>query len=92
MGKNTGYRIPAEIFGTWPSSGINLEFTCRAFHTCQRVPVNVVRRCPARNSYNVISRQVQGLPLDLILQDGVDAAVRDGLLPGVGQSHGPHEA
>ena len=26
-GKNTGYRIPAEIFGTWPTSGFRSHLT-----------------------------------------------------------------
>jgi len=55
-------------------------------------PVDVVGRGPAGHSDDVVPGQVDGLPLDLVLQDGVDPAVQDRVLVGIKHLHGPNES
>jgi len=56
---------------------------------CQAV--DVIGTCTARHSYNVVPGQVQRLPLDLVLQDGVYATVEQRVLVWVVHCHGPDE-
>ena len=54
--------------------------------------VDVVGRGSAGHPDDVVPGQVDGLPLDLVLQDGVDPAVQDGVLVRIKHLHGPNES
>jgi len=55
-------------------------------------PVDVVGRGPARDPDDVVTRQVDGLPLDLVLQDSVDTAVQHRVLIRIEHFHGPDKS
>ncbi len=58
----------------------------------ERQLVNVEGRGSARDSDNVVASQVDLLPLHLVLEDSVNAAVEDAALRLVARPQGPHKA
>ena len=54
--------------------------------------VDVVGRGPAGHPHDVVPGQVDRLPLDLVLQDGVDPAVKHRVLVRIEHFHGPNES